>query len=263
MVFSWINTEFGVPGLYFFMLGSALAVYFLLSTASYLFFFRWKKARFHPEYQADQAAIMNSIKWAFYSAAGNSLLIIPIELLIVYGKSRIYTDVGDYGWGYLVLTIFLVLIITETLIYWIHRSLHTKFLYRHLHVYHHKFREPTPFVGLAFHPLDSFYQGLPLHLCAFLLPLNIWVYHGALIVITLWAVIIHDRVRLVPSEWINHTGCHTVHHWCFAHNYGQFFTFWDRICGTYRSASCLPEKFASSWPKQYRKEKPELAEYAG
>ena len=66
-----------------------------------------------------------------------------------------------------------------------------------------------------------------------------------------WSVVIHDRVRLISTELINHTGCHTVHHWFFAYNYGQFFTFWDRLGGTYKNASCLPDKFAASWPKAF------------
>ncbi len=30
------------------------------------------------------------------------------------------------------------------------------------------------------------------------------------------------------------SGHHTLHHWFYHYNYGQFFTFWDRMMGTWR-----------------------------
>jgi hypothetical protein len=48
----------------------------------------------------------------------------------------------------------LFLAITETAIYCTHRALHTRRLYKALHVYHHKFRVPTPW-GVPFAPWIS------------------------------------------------------------------------------------------------------------
>src|SRR5581483_6613697 len=98
-------------------------------------------------------------------------------------------------------------------------------------------------------PLDSFAQALPHHLCAYLFPLHVWVYHGFVAIVTLWAVAIHDRVTWAPYGFINNTGCHTAHHWFNKYNYGQFFTFWDRLCGTYKDPRALPDRFfaAISW----------------
>ena len=248
MLLETINARFGIPGLYGFMLATSMFAYFIMSGASYLYFFVLKKSRYHPQYRQDRSVILRSMKWAFISAAGNSALVIPVELMIIKGNSQVYFDVSEKGWGYLAVSILLVLVIAETLIYWIHRALHTPWLYQHLHRFHHQFREPTPFVSVSFHPLDAFFQASPYHLCALFLPVHVWVYHGFIILAMIWATVIHDRVRLVSTELVNHTGCHTVHHWYFGFNYGQFFTFWDRLCGTYRNAACLPEKFAASWP---------------
>ena len=75
----------------------------------------------------------------------------------------------------------------------------------------------------------------------------------ALIVfVTLWSVLIHDRIRWVPGAIVNHTGCHTAHHWYYECNYGQYFTFWDRLCGTYRDPVDLPDKFWASKEPAYR-----------
>lgn len=249
MTFNWLHQHYGLAGLFGVMLGSGFGLYFLLASASYLYFFVCQRERYHPSYKPERAMLLRSVKWAFYSAAGNAALMVPVELLIIHGQSRIYLDRSDHSWAYLLLSAAMVLIIAETLIYWIHRFSHLPGPYRLLHSHHHQCREPTPFASIAFHPLDSFFQASPYHLCAFLFPLHIGVYLGFIMLVTIWAVAIHDRVRMAPTEWVNHTGCHMVHHWFFAHNYGQFFTVWDRLCGTYRSASCLPETFASSWPK--------------
>ena len=221
MLVKTIYMHFGIIGIYFFMLIGSMIAYFVLSGISYAYFFILKRNKYHPRYKAEPSIIICSKKWAIISAVGISALVIPIELIIINDNSRIYYDVADYGWPYLLLSMVVVLVIAETLIYWIHRGLHTDFFYRHLHVYHHQFREPTPFVSVAFHPLDAFFQAVPYHLCALVLPIHVGVYHGFIMLAMFWAVMIHDRVRLVPSEWINHTGCHMVHHWYYGYNYGQ------------------------------------------
>jgi lathosterol oxidase len=49
-----------------------------------------------------------------------------------------------------------------------------------------------------------------------------------------WSVVIHDRVSWVRWKFINYTGHHTLHHWYYQYNLGQFTTIWDRIGGTYK-----------------------------
>lgn len=45
---------------------------------------------------------------------------------------------------------------------------------------------------------------------------------------------IHDGEYALDSPVINGSACHTIHHYYFNYNYGQFITFWDRIGGSYR-----------------------------
>jgi lathosterol oxidase len=50
-----------------------------------------------------------------------------------------------------------------------------------------------------------------------------------------WTVLIHDRTPVCQRVGHqSHAGRHTAHHWYNKYNYGQFFTFWDRLCGTCR-----------------------------
>lgn len=253
MLFHSIYEQYGVTGLYLALMSFGVLLYVALAGTSYLLFFVWKRARYHPQYHADREELLRSAKWAMYSIAGNAALMVPVELLIIHGSSKIYFSVDAYGWPYLLASAIAVLVITETLIYWIHRGLHLNFFYRHLHRRHHQFREPTPLASVSFHPLDSFAQAAPYHVCAFVFPLNVWLYHVLITFVTLWAVLIHDRIRFIPTEFVNHSGCHMAHHWYYRYNFGQFFTVWDRLCGTYRHAGDLPQKFAAAWPHRHAK----------
>lgn len=209
--------------------------YLVMAIVSYLVFFRWKRRRFNPDYVPDWAENKKALKLAFFSIMGNAVVTAPIHVLIATGYSRVYFDVDDYGWGWLLLTIPMMLLVTETLVYWAHRVLHMGLLYTKLHRYHHEFHRPTPFVAVAFHPADSFLQALPHHLCAFLFPVHISVYMASVMLVTVWAVIIHDQVTFVRNPAVNYTDHHTMHHWFYDYNFGQYTTIWDRICGTYRS----------------------------
>jgi lathosterol oxidase len=209
-------------------------LYFFFSGISYLIFFVWGRKRFHPTYKADPAAIRKAIKWATYGILGNVVLTMPLHWLVAHGWGRVYWHVSDYGVGWMFASFFLYLTFTETCIYWIHRSLHGDFLYRKLHRYHHEWQATTSWVSLAFHPVDSFAQALPHHLIIFILPVHGLMYLVMVTFVSVWAVAIHDRVSIVKWNLINYTGHHTLHHWLYRCNYGQFLTLWDRLGRTYR-----------------------------
>lgn len=248
MPFESVRALFGWPGVYVALVVSGFVLYAVLSGASYLWSFVLRRDRYMPDYRPDPAEMKASVQWAFYSIAGNALLMMPFEWAIANGKSQLYDGLWDHGALYLAFTVMFELVFSETLVYWIHRGLHLRFFYRLLHVRHHKFRVPTPLASMAFHPLDSFAQALPHHLCAFMLPLNTWVYHSYVTAVMIWAVMIHDRVCFVGHPLVNHTGCHTAHHWYNKYNYGQFLSVWDRLCRTYKDPRELPAQFFASKP---------------
>jgi lathosterol oxidase len=235
-----INQLLGLPEhpVYIFLTISVggVLLFFTLAGVSYRLFFL--RSRFHPDYAPDDAdnrrEVREAIKWSIISVFGNAALVAPIHYLLATGHGRLYTDIAEHGWAWLLLSPIVILAVSETSIYWVHRGLHWGPLYRHVHDKHHDFKVPTPFVGLAFRPLDAFAQGLPHHILAFLLPIHVGIYLVSLIFVTLWAVMIHDRVSFVRWKGINFTGHHTLHHWYESYNFGQYFTLWDRMMGTYR-----------------------------
>lgn len=234
-------------GTFIFLTLSGYSYFLFLASIHYVILFKWKRRKFNPEYKADPSELRRSLKWSFFSICGNAVVTAPIHVAIATGHSQIYWDVGERGWGYLAMSALIMVVFTESAVYWAHRILHMGPFYRHLHRHHHSFHQTNPYMAVAFHPLDSFMQALPHHLFAFIFPVHIGVYLGSVMLVTAWSVIIHDRLTLVKWSAINYTAHHDMHHWYYDFNYGQYTTFWDRLCGTYRSPKTL-------WPP---KESPE------
>lgn len=110
------------------------------------------------------------------------------------------------------------------------------------HKPHHIWKIPTPFASHAFHPVDGFLQGFPYHLYPFLFPLHKVLYLLLYVFVNIWTISIHDGDYRVPAALagvINGAAHHTDHHLFFDYNYGQYFTLWDRLGGSYRHPSAL------------------------
>jgi Delta7-sterol 5-desaturase len=258
VVYQWIYYKFSWPGLLGASLFFGLIFYICFVPLSYYYYFVRHRDDYVPDYHASPRLLALARRWSVWNILGNSALILPIQWLIGTGHSRLYDGVAAHGWGYLVLSAIGALAFAETAIYWIHRMLHVGWFMRHLHAIHHRFREPTPVITYAFHPLDSFLQSLPYHLYAFVIPLNSLVYLAFFIFSSFWALMIHERVRWVPGGIVNNAGCHTAHHWFCRYNYGNNFTFWDRLCGTYYDPARLPEKFFAVRQPAWRLSRREL-----
>jgi len=220
----------------------ALFAYLLLSAIDHGLLFIKKLAPSHAKYQPNQK---ENRKAVLVSAINIFLAMIPatpIQYGIAHGYSRLYDSISLHGWWYYFASIFICLFISETGIYWIHRALHMRFLIKTVHRLHHEFRAPTPWVSMALNPLDAFLQGLPYHLLAYTVPVHRGTYFAMLSFSLVWSVMVHDRSSLFTRWWFNGAPHHTVHHWFQKYNYGGYFTFWDRLCGTYYSPENLPKE---------------------
>ena len=129
------------------------------------------------------------------------VLTVPTCLPEFYGYSKLYSSVDEYGWPYLIFSILLALVFTDTCIYWIHRGLHHPSIYAYVHKPHHAYLRPSPFASHAFHPMDGYLQGLPYHLFVYLFPMHRVVYLLMFIAVNMWTISIHDAVYMVPDGW--------------------------------------------------------------
>ncbi|KAK3374969.1 hypothetical protein B0H63DRAFT_262101 [Podospora didyma] len=208
-------------------------VYFIFATLSYIFVFD-KKTMEHPKFLKNQ--VWMEIKQANSALPGMALLTFPAIVAEVRGYSKLYdTSAEGPGRWYDWFQFPLFLIFTDLGIYWIHRGLHHPSVYKWLHKPHHKWIMPTPFASHAFHPIDGFAQSIPYHVFPFIFPLQKFAYLGLFVFINFWTIMIHDGEYMANNPIINGAACHSVHHFAFNYNYGQYTTLWDRLGGSYRA----------------------------
>ncbi|XP_064617943.1 lathosterol oxidase-like [Liolophura sinensis] len=221
-------------------------IYLITAVLSYYLIYdhRFKK---HVHFLENQ--VQREILCAVNSLPLMSIPTTAMFYLEVRGYSKLYDNVQDTeaGWYGVVGSVFAFILFTDFCVYWIHRFLHHKMVYKHLHKTHHKWKIPTPFASHAFHPIDGFLQSFPYHLYPFIFPLHKFTYLGLFIFVNIWSVSIHDGDYRVPDflkPVINGSAHHTDHHTQYNYNYGMYFTFWDRIGGSFR----IPSSFTGCGP---------------
>jgi len=215
-------------------------MYLIFSTISYVLLFD-KSTRKDKKFLKNQEFLEIAV-----SLTSIPLMAFPstfIFLAEVRGYSRLYDKVeGISGWIYLIATVILYLLFTDTCIYWIHKWLHHPLLYAPIHKLHHKWILPTPYAAYAFHPVDGFAQSMPYHMFIFVVPFQKELYMTMFLFVIGWTISIHDGAAYYGGKIINGAEHHTIHHKFFNYNYGQYFTFWDRVCGTHRLIHSDPKK---------------------
>jgi Delta7-sterol 5-desaturase len=139
------------------------------------------------------------------------------------------------------LYVIILLVAHDAYFYWTHRAMHHKRLFRLFHRTHHWSVTPTPFAAYAFDWQEAIVQALFVSLWICLIPtpdFAMFLFLGIMIVRNVWG---HCGAELHPAGFADHwfwgllttTTHHDLHH-CgsFRHNFGLYFTWWDRMMGT-------------------------------
>lgn len=206
----------------------------------FLFLFRdaLRYRRIQPR-RADATDIRREIGYSLSTVVLFSLVGVGLYLGSRNGYFRIYTGDVPSAWRLLGEWTAIVLL-HDAFFYWVHRGMHTRWLFRRVHRLHHRSRTPTPWAAYAFAPAEALIEAAILPLAALLLPMHeltvlLFVTH-----MILRNVAGHAGVELFPSwwldvpllRWITTTTHHDLHHSHGGCNYGLYFTWWDRFMGT-------------------------------
>lgn len=156
------------------------------------------------------------------------------------GGTKLYLDPAAYPLWWLPASFLLLLVVQDTHYYWTHRLLHDRRLFGWAHAAHHRARDPSPFASFAFDPAEAALTAWLLPALAFLIPLNIWMLAVMLTVMTATAVMNHCGWEMWPDRWVRGgigsslitATHHSRHHTHMKTNYGLYFRWWDRACGT-------------------------------
>lgn len=135
-----------------------------------------------------------------------------------------------------------MLVLHDTYFYWVHRFMHWKPVYRHVHLIHHRSTNPSPWTAYAFHPLEAVLEASIILVIAFTLPVHILAVILFFIFQIAYNVYGHLGFELYPKgfhrtwlgKWVNTSVSHNQHHSRFSGNYGLYLLVWDRLMGTLR-----------------------------
>jgi len=222
-----------------------MSIYFILGSLSYFYLFVWNRTKFFPGKQdlppddVLSAQVREEIRISLWAFPFMAMYTLPFNYMEYLHMDNHYDNIDEHGMLYFVLSPFLFLLFADTCIYWIHRALHHPVLYKPLHKRHHTYRVTTPFSSHAFHPFDGWLQASPYMLFAFIFPFHKVLHLVLFIAVNIWTVSIHDRAPVLANSFLNSSDHHDVHHRDFIYNYGQYFCFWDRVCGTYKNPHYL------------------------
>ncbi len=158
------------------------------------------------------------------------------------GWTRIYTDVDAYPLWYLPVSVLLYLVAHDAWFYWTHRWMHQPSPFKLAHAVHHLSRPPTAWAAMAFHPIEALTGAVVIPLLVFAIPIHVGALGLVLTVMTVMGVTNHMGWEMFPRAvwagplggWLITASHHQRHHEQYGCNYGLYFRFWDRWCGTDR-----------------------------
>jgi Delta7-sterol 5-desaturase len=221
------------------LLGTGLVITVVYVAVWHLLGKRLQRLRIQLIQRANNAQVQSEIKNALLTALVGALTGSFLLYMTSQGHTALYTDFSVYGWGWSIGCIFVMWLIDDTWFYWVHRTLHGKSMYRHVHRIHHDSIDVTPFSSMSFHFAESFLLTAWIVPAAFFVP--IWIPAlGVLQMIGLFNNIkSHLGYELYPAwlvksplRFLVTSTHHNMHHSKFQGNYGLHFRFWDKLCGT-------------------------------
>ncbi len=223
-----------------------LVRYVAIAGSAVLIWYGWRRPqRYVKKIQQRWPRLADYVREIGYSIL-TFIIFSGIAMLVLAGPVRPYThvygDVAEYGWGYFAASLVAVLLIHDAYFYWAHRAMHHPSIYRWVHLTHHRSTNPTPLAAFAFHPLEAVVEAGVIVVIAFLIPVHPGVILLFVLIMTLDNVYGHLGWELYPKNfqrhpigrWINTSISHNQHHRHVQGNYGLYFLWWDRWCGTLR-----------------------------
>lgn len=206
--------------------------------------FAWLTNRVRPgHYAALGPQIGREIRWSLWSA-----LIYGIPAGVIawgwqeHGWTQIYTEWSAFPLWYLPLSVLAYLLAHDTWFYWTHRLMHRPRWFRIAHAVHHDSRPPTAWAAMSFHPVEALTGAMVIPALVFLVPIHIAMLGCVLAIMTVMGVTNHMGWEMFPralvhskfGDWVITASHHQRHHERYRCNYGLYFRFWDRLCGTDR-----------------------------
>ena len=177
--------------------------------------------------------------------------LVAYTLLVLFGF-QVENEAIEAGFGFFrqfpnspfILQLLCYALLLDFFVYWLHRAFHRWAPMWRLHLVHHSDLDLDFSVSFRFHPLERIFDIPLVMLTAVLLGVDLLVLFTYNIVYSFYAFFPHSNMRVAPSLdrilklLVVTPDMHRVHHSSNIEetnsNYGDVFSIWDRLFGTFR-----------------------------
>ena len=152
-----------------------------------------------PDWKQMRREILASLRSAAIFAGVGGM---TIAALAAAGCDVIYGEPLERGWGYLIFSTIMLIVLHDAWFYWSHRLIHHPKLFRRVHREHHKSHNPSPWTAYSFDPGEAVVNAIYLPLALLLVPssgLAIFIFINHMMIRN---AIGHSGYELFPS-WRN------------------------------------------------------------
>lgn len=183
---------------------------------------------------------------------GYSLLALLIFSLVnaflvgygLIGASLLYVKLTQYPMWWFWVSIPAMMLLHDTLFYWLHRAMHSRVLFEKMHRLHHESIYPTAFAAYSFSWLEATAEALIVTAIIYIIPVHPLAFLAFQTISTAYNVYGHCGREFYPQsihdhwlgKWLNTSSLHAHHHLRGHGNYSFYFTFWDRAMGTLQAS---------------------------
>ncbi|HYD46922.1 MAG TPA: sterol desaturase family protein [Terriglobales bacterium] len=184
------------------------------------------------------------IRWSLLNASCTGMSTILLYGLIRDGRTRMYFEIAEYGWLYLVVSGVLIVVGYDAWFYWYHRLLHRPWFFERVHAIHHRTSNPSAFAAYALHPFETFLGNSFFVLFPLVVPVHPLAFGATGFAISIYAFVLHSGFEFFPRSfsrhfllrWISTSTHHNMHHRDSEGNFGALLMVWDKLMDTHDPA---------------------------
>lgn len=194
-----------------------------------------KKYQIQPDGKIDQPLVWENIRETIV----NQCIGVPLASYLLYQPftyfgMQIRTPIPT--WTIICRDLLVAVIVTDTIGYWGHRTLHHKSIYKYFHKHHHRYKVNVGIAAVFAHPVEDIFNNTLSSVsgCMFM-GSHVFVFWLWLAIRQTEAINAHSGYHILPhyiSKWFSGGRFHEFHHSHNVGNYGAFTTIWDYIMGT-------------------------------
>ena len=188
--------------------------------------------------RAGWSQLIDEIAASLISFIGTTAFMLIVFYFKDHGLTKLY--IGNEIGIYEILSILIMILISDTWFYWCHRAMHLPSIYKYVHALHHKSLDVNPFTSTSFHMIESIILTIWVLPLVLIMPLSITALGIVQVIGTFNNIKSHLGYEFFPAFFgkippfnflVNATN-HSLHHTQYNGNYGLFFRFWDIVCKT-------------------------------